>query len=70
MSEMIDVRGLSCPQPVLTVKQAVDSGKTEIDIIVDDMAALRNIERYALNNNLSISKTNRGNNVILTIKKC
>jgi len=48
MSEIVDARGLSCPQPVLmtleTIK-AVDQG--EIEVLVDTDTSKENVSRAA-----------------------
>lgn len=42
----LDARGLSCPEPVLIVKRAVDNGDKEISITVDNVVAVENIKRF------------------------
>ncbi len=54
MSATIDARGLACPQPVVKVKQAVDSGKTEFDVLVDNESSKENVLRFADANKLVI----------------
>ena len=40
MSERIDARGLSCPQPVVLAKKAIDRiGKGTIEILVDTVTS-------------------------------
>ncbi|MFT7002697.1 MAG: tRNA 2-thiouridine synthesizing protein A [Sulfurimonas sp.] len=43
----IDVRGLSCPAPVLELKNVIDSGALEIKVISDCGASVENIQRFA-----------------------
>jgi len=45
--ESLDVRGLSCPLPVLKVKKALDKGLAELQIIGDSKVSLENVTRYA-----------------------
>lgn len=47
MNETIDARGLSCPQPVILLKQALDKKPPACEILVDNRAALENTTRYA-----------------------
>ena len=49
MSQEVDARGLSCPQPVLMALQAIQSsdGKADICIIVDNQASFENVSRAA-----------------------
>ncbi|MGP8155057.1 MAG: sulfurtransferase-like selenium metabolism protein YedF [Smithella sp.] len=42
--KVIDARGLSCPQPVVLAKQALESNK-QVTVIVDNETALENIKR-------------------------
>ena len=50
MSEKIDARGLSCPQPVVLVKKAIDKlGKGEIEVLVDTVTSKENVSRLARN---------------------
>jgi TusA-related sulfurtransferase len=44
----LDVRGLSCPEPVLRVKKALDSGlDRQLSVLTDSHIALENISRLA-----------------------
>lgn len=42
----IDVRGISCPEPVLMTKKAADKGASSMEIIADDRTAVNNISRF------------------------
>jgi TusA-related sulfurtransferase len=45
---VIDCRGLACPQPVITTKQALDQLKEgELVVIVDNASSCSNVERFA-----------------------
>ncbi|MBI9098355.1 MAG: sulfurtransferase TusA family protein, partial [Spirochaetaceae bacterium] len=55
MKKSIDGRTLPCPQPVIKVKQAFDEGGfNELEILVDNQAAVENIKRFAENSGHSI----------------
>lgn len=42
----LDLRGLSCPQPVFETKKAVDDSSVEnIEVIVDTKTSVENIQR-------------------------
>lgn len=48
MSETIDERGLSCPQPVLdTLAKIATMGSGELDVLVDTEASKENVSRAA-----------------------
>ncbi len=45
--EMLDCRGLACPQPVLKVKEILDRGDvTRLTVRVDNEAARENVSRF------------------------
>jgi selenium metabolism protein YedF len=48
MSELINAKGLSCPEPVVLTKKALDL-HDEVTVIVDNEAARENIKRLASN---------------------
>lgn len=48
MSEVLDERGLSCPQPVLDTLKKIETMKVgELDVLVDTGAAKENVSRAA-----------------------
>lgn len=48
MSDVIDARGLSCPQPVMmTLNKIKETDKKELDILVDTDTAKENVIRAA-----------------------
>lgn len=48
MSKEIDARGLSCPEPVIMTKKALEE-HDRITVIVDSTTAEENVKRFALN---------------------
>jgi len=55
MKRSIDGRTLPCPQPVIKVKQAFDKGDfNELEVLVDNRAAVENITRFVENSGHSI----------------
>lgn len=46
MAEVIDARGLACPQPVILTKKALDAAG-EATVLVDNETAVENIRRLA-----------------------
>ena len=45
--QTIDARGLSCPEPVLRVQNALKQDAAGVEILVDKMACVENIRRFA-----------------------
>ncbi|MDN5347739.1 MAG: tRNA 2-thiouridine synthesizing protein [Clostridia bacterium] len=56
MSESLDVRGLSCPLPVMKTKAVMDRGAAVIEILGDTPAARENIARLAASRNYSVTE--------------
>ena len=47
MSQKVDASGLSCPQPVLISKKAIDKGEFPIEVLVDTVTSCENVRRMA-----------------------
>lgn len=45
--EKLDVRGLSCPVPVLRTKKIIDNGVTELHIVGSSQVSKENVIRLA-----------------------
>jgi TusA-related sulfurtransferase len=70
MSEKIDARGLSCPQPVVLVKKAIDKlGKGEIEVLLDTVTAKENVSRLARNTGFQVSEEEKGEEFLLKLSK-
>ncbi len=46
MKTIVDACGLSCPEPVLRLKQVID-GAEEIELLVDSQVCVENCSRFA-----------------------
>ena len=46
MSELVDAKGLACPEPVIRTKKALDE-HDEVTVLVDSSTALENVKRLA-----------------------
>ncbi len=51
----VDCRGLSCPQPVLAVKDALEAGNRLVEVVVDNEAAKNNVTRFAQDRNCTVT---------------
>lgn len=56
----IDARGLSCPQPVLLLAEALKGSEKEFKVLVDDFAPLENVTRYAQNHGCIVEQADKG----------
>ncbi len=43
----LDCRGLACPEPVIRTKDSLEQGVTELEVIVDNEASMKNVTRFA-----------------------
>lgn len=60
MTQVIDARGLSCPQPVLLAQKAVAAGKFPIEVLVDTVTARENVFRMAKHGGFKVEIENEG----------
>jgi len=65
----IDTRGMSCPQPVLMTKNALDKNPEGVDIIVDNNTAKGNVERFLKNSGFKSSIKEEGVDFIIEARK-
>lgn len=68
MSDTIDARGLSCPQPVLLTKKGLES-KDRLEVTVDNKTAVENVTRMAQSQNCSVRVEERGGAYVLYIAR-
>ncbi len=47
MTKQVDARGLSCPQPVILARQAIEAGVFPIEILVETVTSKQNVQRAA-----------------------
>jgi len=45
MTEHVDARGLSCPEPVILARQAVQAGDFPIEVLVETVTSRENVRR-------------------------
>jgi selenium metabolism protein YedF len=63
----IDCRGLACPAPVLTAKEAIErEGLNELSIVVDNEAAKQNVSRFLKSQHFEVSVQEDGNDFRVT----
>jgi tRNA 2-thiouridine synthesizing protein A len=59
MSNIVDARGLSCPQPVLLTVEKIKQLKAgKLEILVDTETAVENVKRAVTNNNWTVEVVN------------
>ena len=65
----IDARGLSCPEPVILARQAMQSGEAAYTVLVDNNTSKENVTRYAEHQGYSVQVTEVDGEFTLNITK-
>jgi tRNA 2-thiouridine synthesizing protein A len=47
MMKTVDARGLSCPQPVMMAREAIQAGQFPIKVLVETVTSRENVRRMA-----------------------
>lgn len=69
MTTKVDARGLSCPQPVLQAKKAIESGKFPIEVWVDTVTSRENVRRMSEKVGLRVRVEQVGEEFKLVLEK-
>ncbi|HPD77116.1 MAG TPA: sulfurtransferase TusA family protein [Spirochaetota bacterium] len=69
MSDKIDARGLSCPQPVVLTQKAIKDGKSNFEILVDTEVSRENVLRCLEKNNFNSAVSEDGDTFIIKASK-
>ena len=66
----VDARGLSCPEPVLLTRRALEAaGSGTVEVLVDTETSVQNVSRVAWSFGWKVSVTSRGADCCLTLEK-
>ena len=65
----LDACGLSCPEPVIMISQAMKSGEDCYEIKVDNRVSRENVTRYAEHQGYQVSVAESDGEYTLTIRK-
>lgn len=55
--ELLDCRGIACPQPVMRSRDAISNGVTELEVLVDNEPARENVRRFLEGRGFSVVTT-------------
>ncbi|HHV18862.1 MAG TPA: SirA family protein [Thermoanaerobacterales bacterium] len=69
MWQEVDARGLSCPQPVVLVKKAMETSKANLEVLVDNTTARDNIVRFSKNSGCKTDIISSGQEFIIKISR-
>ncbi|GAA0179917.1 hypothetical protein SH2C18_27070 [Clostridium sediminicola] len=65
----IDACGMSCPQPVLMTKKAIDGNVANIEVIVDNNTAQNNVQRFLKSRDYKVTIKAEGELTVLIAEK-
>lgn len=68
MAETVDVRGLSCPVPVIRTKAALERSAEDIVVLLDDAVAKENVSRLARSRGCRVEVTEDGADYRVTLR--
>jgi TusA-related sulfurtransferase len=65
----VDARGLSCPQPVILARKAIDAGQFPIEVLVESVTSRENVRRMAEKAGCTVTAAEMGDEFKLTLSK-
>ena len=65
----VDARGLSCPQPVILAKKAIEAGQFPVQVLVDTVTSRENVRRMAEKAGCKVAVEQAGDEFKLAISK-
>ena len=68
MKKLVDTCGLSCPEPVLKLKQVIDS-TNEIELLADNQVSVENCRRFAQSRGFSVSVNEKDGQYTMALTK-
>jgi TusA-related sulfurtransferase len=69
MAATVDARGLSCPQPVILARRALEAGDLPVVVLVDTVTARENVTRMAQKAGFQVQVETEAEEFRLTITK-
>ncbi|NPV55838.1 MAG: SirA family protein [Anaerolineae bacterium] len=69
MSEKVDARGLSCPQPVIMAQKAISGADFPVEVMVDTVTSRENVRRMAEHLGYKVTVEQQGDEFRLVITK-
>ena len=67
MTHTVDARGLSCPQPVILARNAIQAGKFPIEALVETVTSRENVRRAAEKLGCAVQVKDLGDEFKLTL---
>jgi TusA-related sulfurtransferase len=69
MAHTVDARGLSCPQPVILARKAIQAGEFPIEVRVETVTSRENVRRASEKLGCTVQVTEVGDDFKLTLTK-
>lgn len=69
MAQTVDARGLSCPQPVILTRKAIEAAQFPVEVLVDTVTSRENVRRMAEGAGLKVRVEAVGDEFKLTITR-
>jgi TusA-related sulfurtransferase len=69
MADTVDARGLSCPQPVILARNAIQAGKFPIEVLVETVTSRENVRRASERLGCTVQVEGLGDEFKLTLNK-
>ena len=69
MAHTVDARGLSCPQPVILARNAIQTWKFPIEVLVETATSRENVRRAAEKLGCKVKLEDLGDEFKLTLTK-
>lgn len=69
MANTVDARGLSCPQPVILTRKAIEASEFPIEVLVETVTSRENVKRAAEKAGCQVQVDETGDEFKLTITK-
>ena len=66
MAYTVDARGLSCPQPVIMARRAIQKGNLPIEVLVETVTSWENVHRAAERLGCTVQVEEKGDDPKLT----
>lgn len=66
---IVDARGLSCPEPVIIAKRELDKHPEGIEIMLDTHVSVENVRRLVQNMGYQVNEVQKKEDYHLIIKK-
>ena len=66
---IVDARGLSCPQPVILTRNAIQAGDFPIEVLVETVTSRENVKRAAEKLGCTVQVEDLGDEFKLTLSE-